>query len=78
MFANTPEGQAVKVDGLRAGLGAVAGVDVTLESGQQIRAPMVIGADGVRSKIAQALGLGEANFAGYIAYRLAACRQPSF
>ncbi|BDA48885.1 Monooxygenase 2 [Coccomyxa sp. Obi] len=46
-----------------------AGVDVTLESGERIRAPLVIGADGVRSKLARALGLGEANFAGYIAYR---------
>ncbi|KAK9917380.1 hypothetical protein WJX75_003773 [Coccomyxa subellipsoidea] len=45
------------------------GVDVTLESGERLRAPVVIGADGVRSRIAKALGLGEANYAGYIAYR---------
>ncbi len=59
--------------GVRASQGALAGVDVTLESGERIRAPLVIGADGVRSRIARALGLGEANFAGYIAYRLAEC-----
>lgn len=46
-----------------------AGVNVTLESGETLRAPVVIGADGVRSRIAKALGLADANFAGYIAYR---------
>ncbi len=40
-----------------------------MESGERMRAPVVIGADGVRSRIAKALGLGEANYAGYIAYR---------
>jgi 2-polyprenyl-6-methoxyphenol hydroxylase-like FAD-dependent oxidoreductase len=46
-----------------------AGVDVTLESGERIRTTLLIGADGVRSRVAKTLGLGEANFAGYIAYR---------
>ncbi len=42
-----------------------------LESGERIRAPLVIGADGVRSRVAKAVGLADANFAGYIAYRCA-------
>lgn len=59
----------VKATGLTAVSLGVTGVDVTLESGERLRAPVVIGADGVRSRIAKALGLGEANYAGYIAYR---------
>jgi 2-polyprenyl-6-methoxyphenol hydroxylase-like FAD-dependent oxidoreductase len=46
-----------------------AGVTVRLEDGQELRASVVVGADGVRSRIARQLGLPEANYAGYIAYR---------
>ena len=49
--------------------GAATGATVTLEGGQEVRAPLVIGADGVRSRIAAQLGLRSANYAGYIAYR---------
>lgn len=42
---------------------------VRLEGGEQIHTPLLIGADGVRSRVARAVGLGDTNFAGYIAYR---------
>ncbi len=48
-----------------------AGVSVSLESGEQLRAPILVGADGVRSRVAANLGLKEPNYAGYIAYRCA-------
>ena len=48
-----------------------AGVSVSLESGELLRSPVLVGADGVRSRVAAALGLREPNYAGYIAYRLA-------
>ncbi len=46
-----------------------AGVSVSLESGEQVRAPILVGADGVRSRVAAHLGLKEPNYSGYIAYR---------
>ena len=48
-----------------------AGVDVILENGEQLRAPILVGADGVRSRVAAHLGLKDPNYAGYIAYRWA-------
>ena len=48
-----------------------AGVSVSLESGELLRGPVLIGADGVRSRVAAALGLREPNYADYIAYRSA-------
>lgn len=42
---------------------------MSLESGEQLRAPILVGADGVRSRVAANLGLKEPNYAGYIAYR---------
>ncbi|CAK0760239.1 hypothetical protein CVIRNUC_002755 [Coccomyxa viridis] len=45
------------------------GVSVSLESGELLRGPVLVGADGVRSRVAAALGLREPNYAGYIAYR---------
>ena len=42
---------------------------VALEGGRELRSPLVVGADGVRSRVARALGLPEAKYAGYIAYR---------
>lgn len=55
----------------------IAGIDVAegakpavrLLSGEALRCRAVIGADGVRSKVAAALGLGPANFAGMTAHR---------
>ena len=46
-----------------------AGVTVQLEGGEELRARIVVGADGVRSRIARQLGLPDAKYAGYIAYR---------
>ena len=42
---------------------------MVLEDGHEVRAPLVIGADGVRSRVAAQLGLPRAKYAGYIAYR---------
>ena len=44
---------------------------MSLESGELLRGPVLVGADGVRSRVAAALGLREPNYAGYIAYRSA-------
>ncbi|CAL5223561.1 g6095 [Coccomyxa viridis] len=45
------------------------GVSVSLENGEQLRAPILVGADGVRSRVAAHLGLKQPNYSGYIAYR---------
>ena len=54
----------------------IAGVSVSLESGELLRGPVLVGADGVRSRVAAALGLREPNYAGYIAYRSANLQNP--
>ena len=52
---------------------ASIGASVTLDDGQVLRARAVIGADGVRSVVGRALSIPAPNYAGYIAYRCAAC-----
>ena len=42
---------------------------MSLENGEQLRAPILVGADGVRSRVAAHLGLKQPNYSGYIAYR---------
>lgn len=49
------------------------GASVTLDDGQVLRARAVIGADGVRSVVGRSLSIPAPNYAGYIAYRCAAC-----
>ena len=44
-------------------------MSVSLENGEQLRAPILVGADGVRSRVAAHLGLKQPNYSGYIAYR---------
>ena len=42
---------------------------LTNESGEQLSAGLVVGADGARSRVCSALGLGQPRFVGYAAYR---------
>ena len=46
-----------------------AGPSVTLHSGETLRCRVVVGADGVRSAVAQSLGVPPPNYAGYVSYR---------
>ena len=48
-----------------------AGAVAELESGEQLRARAVVGADGVHSSIGAALGIPTANYTGYAAFRCA-------
>ena len=46
-----------------------AGAEVELSSGERLRCKAVVGADGVKSRIAAKLGLKPATYAGEVYYR---------
>lgn len=51
------------------------GAEVRLEDGRSLKARVVLGADGARSKVAPVMQLPTPNYAGYSAYRF--CRTPA-
>lgn len=49
--------------------GSSSGAVVELEGGRKLSCGLLVGADGARSAVGSYLGVPQANYAGYVAYR---------